>query len=133
MDLNQSFNLEDEEILHEEHEDIENIQVEEEYEDMVEKEIGSNVEQPENGENELEQGELPEKPFEKSPKGLRNIARVAYNEEELDPTDVQQRIDNIIGIDEEPEYQVEDEVSESDEELETNIGEKELRTLVEKD
>mgnify|MGYP006924387388 CR=1 FL=1 len=54
MDLNQSFNLEDEEILHEEHEDIENIQVEEDYEDMVEKEIGSNVEQPEDGENELE-------------------------------------------------------------------------------
>ena len=96
MDLNQSFNLEDEEMLHEEHEDIENIQVEEEYEDMVEKEIGSNVEQPEDGENELEQGVLPDKPFEKSPKGLRNTARVAYNEEELDPNDVQQRIDNIF-------------------------------------
>ena len=51
MDLNQSFNLEDEEMLHEEHEDIENIQVEEEYEDMVNIEIGSNVEQPEDGEN----------------------------------------------------------------------------------
>ena len=76
MDLNQPFNLEDEEILHEEHEDIENIQVEEEYEDMVNIEIGSNVEQPEDGENELEQGELPDKPFEKSPKELRNIARV---------------------------------------------------------
>ena len=36
-------------------------------------------------------------------------------------------------MDEEPEYQVKDEVSESDEELETNIGEKELRTIVEKD
>ena len=66
MDLNQSFNLEDEEILHEEHLDIENIQVEEEYEVMVKKEIESIVEQPEDGENELEQGELPDKPFEKN-------------------------------------------------------------------
>ena len=59
MGLNQSFNLEEEESIHEEHEDMENIPVEEGYEDMVEKETRSENEKPGEEEEELEQGELP--------------------------------------------------------------------------